>query len=125
MLPADSGRLSYWLGGTPAEKPDAYRDASPANYITSDDPPMFFFHGTADDIVPIRSPQRMADKLKEAGITVKFHEIPEAGHMGAVVDRDAMLDALAFVGRNLKAKTPAVGDAAKQTTGEREVIHGE
>ena len=46
-LPADSKRLAYWLGGTPAEKPDAYRDASPANYVTADDPPMFFFHGGA------------------------------------------------------------------------------
>ena len=47
VLPADSERLAYWLGGTPAEKPDAYREASPTNYVTADDPPMFFFHGAA------------------------------------------------------------------------------
>jgi acetyl esterase/lipase len=108
MLSPDSGRLAYWLGGTPGEKPEAYRDASPASYVTADDPPMFFFHGTADDIVPIRSPQRMVEKLKAAGVTCEIREIPEAGHMGAVVDRDAMLDALAFVNRNLRSQPKAV-----------------
>jgi acetyl esterase/lipase len=126
MLPADSDRLSYWLGGTPGDKPDAYRDASPASYISSDDPPMFFFHGAADDIVPIRSPQRMADLLKAAGVAVEFHAIPKAGHMGAVVDREAMFDALAFVNRNLRdapADKVAAGKLTNET--ESEAVHGE
>lgn len=126
MLPADSERLSYWLGGTPGDKPDAYRDASPANYVSADDPPMFFFHGAADDIVPIRSPQRMAEKLKAAGVAVEMREIPDAGHMGAVVDRGAMLDALAFVNRNLatksQTKSPAAGGEAPS---ESAAVHGE
>jgi acetyl esterase/lipase len=120
MLPADSGRLAYWLGGTPAQKPEAYEQASPSKYVTSDDPPMFFFHGADDDIVPIRSPQRMVDELKQAGVPVEFHEIAGAGHMGAVADGNALLHALAFVERNLHAKTPAVGDGdsgAKAATG--------
>jgi acetyl esterase/lipase len=126
MLPADSEQLSYWLGGTPGDKPEAYRDASPASYISSDDPPMFFFHGEADDIVPIRSPQRMADLLKAAGVAVEFHAIPKAGHMGAVVDRDAMFDALAFVNRNLRDASPAKVTAEKSgAQAESEAVHGE
>ena len=82
VLPADSERLAYWLGGTPAEKPDAYREASPASYVTSDDPPMFFFHGETDELVPIRSPQRMVDELKEAGVPVEMCEVAGAGHIG-------------------------------------------
>ncbi len=102
MLPADSRRLAYWLGGTPAEKPAAYREASPTTYITADDPPMFFFHGEADDIVPIRSPRRMVEGLKEAGVAVEIYAIPETGHMGAVVDGQAVQRALAFVAHHLK-----------------------
>jgi acetyl esterase/lipase len=102
VLPADSERLAYWIGGTPAEKPDAYREASPTSYVTSDDPPMYFFHGGGDEIVPVRSPQRMVQRLKEAGVPVEFYEVPGAGHMGAVVDATALEHALAFANRYLK-----------------------
>lgn len=101
MLPSDSQRLAYWLGGTPADKPDAYRQASPATYVTSDDPPMFFFHGGADEIVPIRSPKQMVEKLQAAGVDVEFYEIPDAGHMRAVVEGTSVQKALAFAGRHL------------------------
>ena len=125
MLPADSQRLAYWLGGTPAEKPDAYEQASPNKYVTPDDPPMFFFHGAADDIVPIRSPKRMVERLKTAGVPVQFHEVPEAGHMGAAVDRATMFEALAFVERNLKAKTRADGEPGKHKSAEGESVDGQ
>jgi hypothetical protein len=78
------------------------------------------------DIVPIRSPQRMTDLLKAAGVAVEFHAIPKAGHMGAVVDRDAMFDALAFVNRNLR-DVPAAEIAAGKPNNEAEseAVHGE
>jgi len=125
MLPGDSERLSYWLGGTPDQKPAAYRDASPANYISADDPPMYFFHGAADDIVPIRSPQRMVEKLKQAGVTVELREIPEVGHMGAITDRDTMLEALAFVNRNLRDAPVQVAEGRPADANEGEAVHGE
>lgn len=124
LMPADNERLSYWLGGTRNDQPDAYRDASPANYISADDPPMFFFHGEEDDIVPIRSPRGMADLLKEAGVSVEFHAIPKAGHMGAIVDREAMLAALAFVNRNLK-DAPAKTLTKDSASSESDAVHGE
>jgi dipeptidyl aminopeptidase/acylaminoacyl peptidase len=102
MLPEDSERLAYWLGGTPAEKPDAYRQASPANYVTRDDTPMFFYHGGADTVVPIRSPRRMVEHLKSAGVPVEFYEVPNAGHMLAVGDAEALRQAAAFADRYLK-----------------------
>ena len=66
--------------------------------------------------VPIRSPQRMVEELKQAGVPVEFYEVAGAGHMGAVVDREAMLQALSIVGRNLHAKTQAVGDGGEQNS---------
>jgi acetyl esterase/lipase len=126
VLPADSKRLAYWLGGTPAEKPESYREASPTNYVTADDPPMFFFHGATDELVPIRSPQRMVEELKQAGVPVEFYEVPAAGHMRAVIDHDAMRKAVAFVDRNLKAKSPmGGGDHQARAQAESEAVHGQ
>ena len=125
VLPADSGRLAYWLGGTPAEKPEAYKEASPYAYITPDDPPMFFFHGGADNLVPIRSPKRMVAGLKAAHVPAEFYEVPGAGHLAAVINRPAMLAALAFVDEKLKsAKTPAVGESGERAAGEGKAADG-
>jgi acetyl esterase/lipase len=101
-LPANSTRLAYWLGGTPAEKPDAYRTASPAAFITPDDPPMFFFHGARDLLVPAHSPQRMVALLTAAGVGAEMHLIKDAGHIEALFDRNTLDLALAFADQHLK-----------------------
>lgn len=101
-LPPDSDRVAYWLGGTPAQKPDIYRDASPANYVTADDPPMFFFHGDSDQLVPIQSPRKMVERLRDAGVTADFYTVKGAGHMPAALDQTAREKALAFADHVLK-----------------------
>lgn len=107
-LPEKSTLLAYWLGGSPAEQPEAYRQASPATYVSSDDPPMFFFHGGADNLVPIRSPRRMVDALAAAGVKAEFFEVPNADHMAAAINRDALTQAVTFADHYLKG-TPADG----------------
>jgi acetyl esterase/lipase len=106
-LPADSKRLAYWLGGTRAEKPGAYRIASPAAFITADDPPMFFFHGARDLLVPAHSPQRMVALLTAAGIGAEMHLIQDAGHIEALFDRKTLDLALTFVDQHLKSNFKA------------------
>ena len=71
-IPPDNDRLAYWLGGTPADKPDDYRDASPINFVTADDPPMYFFHGDSDELVPIRSPR---EDGREAALRRRRHRL--------------------------------------------------
>jgi acetyl esterase/lipase len=110
MLADDSQRLAYWLGGTPGEKPDAYREASPTTYVTKDDAPMFFYHGTDDTVVPIHSPQRMVELLKETGVPVEFFAVPKAGHALAVRDPEAIRLAMAFAERYLKPVSTGVED---------------
>jgi acetyl esterase/lipase len=102
LMPSDSDRLAFWLGGTPGEKPDAYRDASPASYVTADDPPMFFFHGDSDELVQIRSPQKLVERLKELGIEADFYTVKGAGHIPAALDQTAREKALAFADHVLK-----------------------
>ena len=102
-LPPDSSFLAYWLGGTPATKGDNYRNASPANFISADDPPMFFFSGEDDVIVPISSPTQMVEALKKAGLIAEMYPVKHIGHMLAIFDPGARDHALAFLDHYLKA----------------------
>jgi acetyl esterase/lipase len=103
-LPPHSDSLAYWLGGTRADNPDAYRLASPAAFVTADDPPMFFFHGARDALVPIRSPQRMIELLASKGVATELYTIEERGHFTALFDSEALLRAATFADRYLKAE---------------------
>ena len=100
-LPADSARLAYWLGGSRAEKPLAYRQASPLGFVTADDPPCFFFHGDADLLVPLLSPRTMVDRLSAS----RFRQpcTPwKAGHIQAFFDTAAMMAGIDFLDKHLQ-----------------------
>lgn len=105
LLPAGSQQLAFWLGGTRADRPDEYRDASPARFITADDPPMFFFHGEQDWLVPLLSPTHMVSLLKAAGISAEIYPVKDAGHIQTLFDRGALEHGLAFADRYLKGAT--------------------
>ncbi|HVT26972.1 MAG TPA: alpha/beta hydrolase [Lacipirellulaceae bacterium] len=108
VMPADSQQLAYWLGGSRAEKPDAYRNASPATYIRAGDPPMFFFHGESDLLVPISSPTRMVSLLKSAGVPAEMYAVKDAGHIQTIYNRKAVERAIAFADRYLRPKGTVV-----------------
>lgn len=103
-LPEDSqsDRLAYWLGGTRAEVAEQYDRASPVRYVSSDDPPIFFYHGDADELVPLSSPTAMKNRLQEVGVVAELHVIPEAKHIGAALNGEANKRGLEFLDRHLK-----------------------
>lgn len=68
------------LGGTAAEKADAYRKASPMTYAGKNAPPFLFLHGTEDRLVPIEQSQSLADKLREAGVSARVVPVEGEGH---------------------------------------------
>jgi acetyl esterase/lipase len=79
--------LSGYLGiavAAPSERDETVsellRQASPITYVTPDDPPMLFVHGTADPLVPIENARRMADALSKAGGSAKVIEVKGATH---------------------------------------------
>ena len=111
-LPADSGRLAYWLGGTRAEKPLLYQQASPLNFVTPDDPPSFFFHGEEDRLVPFASPRSMVEQLTASRVPATLHTIPDAGHIETFFNADAMTAAIEFLDKYLQpaSKTGTSGD---------------
>ena len=101
-LPARSPLLLYWLGGTRLDKPQLYEQASPVSFISKDDPPMFFFHGAVDNIVPLASPRQMSEQLTAAGCDAQMYVVPNAGHGAAFVDPQAGAQAIKFLDAHLK-----------------------
>lgn len=105
-LPPDSPKLVFWLGGTRRKLPNAYESASPASFVSPDDPPMFFYHGQRDRVVNPRQPTAMAAKLKESGVTAKVYVVPKSGHLGAYFDREALAEAIEFLDAHLAVPRP-------------------
>ena len=101
-IPVNNQRLSYWLGGSRAEKPQAYELASPSRFVSKDDPPTFFFHGEADSLVPLQSPRAMQAELSTAGVPCDFFLVPKAGHIEAFRDPAATQAAIEFLDKHLK-----------------------
>lgn len=68
------------LGGTMEQKPEVYRQASPATWVSPDDPPLLLVHGDQDTIVPFRQSLIMHDAYKGLGLDVTLIRVVGAGH---------------------------------------------
>ncbi|MXO79304.1 alpha/beta hydrolase fold domain-containing protein, partial [Paenibacillus sp. OT2-17] len=66
----------YW------EKVKLAELASPINYVSSDDPPMFIAHGGSDSLVSIQQSLRLRDTLNHAGVENIFMSNSKAPHGG-------------------------------------------
>jgi acetyl esterase/lipase len=117
VLPGDSERVAFWIGGTREKMPNEYRDASPASFITADDPPMYFFHGQHDLLVPVESPTEMVKLLKSAHVTAEMCVVKNAGHIQALFDRGALESGLAFADKYLKSEKASKPPAGSQSGG--------
>ncbi len=72
--------LGDYLGGSPEQKPEVYRTASPSNLIGKDTPPTLMIHGLKDDLVfPLHS-ETMTRLLTEAGRPHYYLPLPWATH---------------------------------------------
>lgn len=78
-LHLSNGAVAQFLGGSPSEVPDHYREASPAEqpipYAVQK-----LIHGTADDTVPYEISQGYADRKKKLGEKVELITLPNIGH---------------------------------------------
>jgi acetyl esterase/lipase len=75
---------SRLLGQKIAETPEKAMAASPATYITPDDPPFFIQHGTKDPLVPTQQSIHFASALEKVlgKGKVCLELLPDAGHGG-------------------------------------------
>ncbi|GAA4439702.1 alpha/beta hydrolase [Bremerella cremea] len=100
--PLHSQRLKFFLGGSRANVPETYTEASPLTHVTAKCPPIFFFHGTEDDVVPIDNAERMHAKLTNLGIPTTFFKSEGRGHLSTFIDPNAKREALKFLDGHLK-----------------------
>ena len=85
-----------------------FKAASSTAFVDKDDPPMFFFNGTKDKLVPLVWTQGCFKALKDAGVETAMHTIEGAGHLEAAQDKEALTKAYAFLVSHLTAEKRAV-----------------
>lgn len=68
------------LGGSPKDKPELAKLASPVKFVDPKDPPFLIVHGEQDKTVPIAQSEQLYEALKKAGVDVTFVRIKNAGH---------------------------------------------
>ena len=113
----DNGRWAeFWMGGDLSTKKAKFQAASAAAFVDASDAPLFFFNGSADELVPEAWTKACYFELKSAGVKTEFYSIPNAGHMQAAMDPTALKKACDFLASELVLKdkpAPAVeADAA-------------
>ena len=77
--------VAEFLGGSPADVPDHYREASPAEQNIHATQKLI--HGTSDDSVPYEISQRYADGKSKTGEKVELITLPKTGHFEIVDPR--------------------------------------
>ena len=99
----DKGKWAkYWMGGDLDSVPKKFRLASSAAFVDAKDPPVFFFHGTKDTLVPMLWSGVCHVALKEAGVKTVMHRVRGAGHIQAAKDKDALNKAFEFLATELQ-----------------------
>jgi acetyl esterase/lipase len=91
------------LGGTPEQRPEAYRKASPVSYVRRGAPPFLFVHGSEDKMVPPSQSQDMAEKLRNAGGSANVVLLEGEGHgLRGQKLRTGLAEMMAFFDEHLK-----------------------
>jgi len=103
MIPAKSRVLAAFLGGSREEVPERYRDASPITRLSQDDPPLFFFHGERDALVPVDNARHAYLQARQVGIAAEYVEAPALGHLMTFLDARAREKAIDFLRAKLHA----------------------
>ena len=59
---------------------DRYREYSPAEHITADDPPTWVVLGTEDNLIPVATAERFRDRMEALGVRSELHLYSGRGH---------------------------------------------
>ena len=104
----DNGKWAeYWMGGNLTTVPEKFHSASAAAFVDKHDPPIFFFNGTSDQLVPVAWSRACHDALKACGVRTELYTIEGAGHIPAAMNQAALTKAYQFLESELKSQ-PAV-----------------
>ncbi len=117
----DNGRWAeFWMGGDLTSKKELFLAASTAAFVDAGDAPLFFFNGSADELVPEAWTKACYFALKSAGVKTEFYSIANAGHMQAAMDPGALEKACDFLASVLvpEHKTAGSGENAVSAQGD-------
>jgi acetyl esterase/lipase len=89
------------FGGTMADRPDVWREASPVHHVDEATVPFLVIHGNRDQAVPIRMARNLAAALAAAGVEHVLAELP-ADHMEVGSHRTASALWETFLDRQLQ-----------------------
>ena len=70
----------WYIGGTPWENPEGYRDASTLTHVANITTPTILFHGLNDTTDTVGQSMMLFTALKDLGRTVRFIKFPREGH---------------------------------------------
>ncbi|MFO0976803.1 MAG: prolyl oligopeptidase family serine peptidase [Planctomycetaceae bacterium] len=101
-FPDDGKWAEYWMGGDLKTVPEKFNAASATAFVDKDDAPVFFFNGTADELVPLEWSKSCHDALKACGVRTELHTIEGAGHIPAAMNSKALDKAYSFLEAELK-----------------------
>ncbi len=73
---------SRLIGARLGEDREKCEAASPAHYVSKDNPPFLILHGDRDALVPYAQSAELKDLLGKAGVPVTLQRLPGAGHGG-------------------------------------------
>jgi acetyl esterase/lipase len=79
------------FGGTEAQVPAVWRDASPVYQVRPGDPPFLIVHGTRDQDVAIHQSLELVEALKKAGATVTFLKVDDDHSLQNIFVRQRIL----------------------------------
>lgn len=80
-FPANVNGMIYdFLDGTPDDKPDVFKAASPITYVDKGDAPILIYQGTKDRLVPHSQATLMADTMTQAGLGGRIELLLGADH---------------------------------------------
>ena len=77
---AEPGMLKPMLGGNPDEKPEIYALYSPIQYVSNKCPATLILHGEQDILAPVNAIRMLYKSLKQLGVPVIMHIIPQTDH---------------------------------------------
>jgi dipeptidyl aminopeptidase/acylaminoacyl peptidase len=72
--------MQLLIGGTPATKPEVFKQASPIYFAGKQNVPTLLLHGGRDNLVPVAQSKALKEKLDSAGVPVELVVYPSEGH---------------------------------------------
>ena len=114
-FPDNGSWAEYWMGGDLKTVPEKFRNASATAFVDKNDPPAFFFNGTADELVPLAWSKSCHEALKACGVKTEMHTIDGVGHIQAAMNPEALEKAYTFLERELKEPKPVPSESGAPT----------